>query len=139
MPANWISDGSDVPVQLQVSSAPCREWQLGRFTFRRARRRGLWTCQVSDRGAGAYRTPLGAFLAVRRMHRANPAGPVSAGLADGLRPESRAVDDGMRQTGTAITLNVAGAVAGRNLAEAIQREILERRNSNWPGTPGALA
>lgn len=73
MAANWISGGTELPegsVPLQVASMPYREWRLGRFTFRRARRRGLWTCEVSDRGAAAYRTPFGAFLAVRRMLRA---------------------------------------------------------------------
>ena len=71
--ANFIYDsGAPLPegvTALAISAPPCREWRAGQFTFRRSRRQGRWTCQVPDRGAAGYRTPLGAFLAVRRMLR----------------------------------------------------------------------
>jgi hypothetical protein len=71
--ANFIHDSStplpEGVTALAVSAPPCKEWQAGRFTFRRARRQGRWTCQVSGRGAAGYRTPFGAFLTVKRMLR----------------------------------------------------------------------
>lgn len=73
MAAHWISyDGSGLlegSVPLKIAGPPAREFRTGRFTFRRARRSGRWGCQVSDRGATQYRTPFGAFRAVRRMLR----------------------------------------------------------------------
>ncbi len=54
---------------------PYREWHIAGFEIRRSRRVGRWTVQTgaaSGRrmcGAAAYRTPLGAFLAVLRMLR----------------------------------------------------------------------
>lgn len=77
MNANWISDGTPVPEDggLPQGTAALlpppvgREWQIGRFTFARAPRQGRWSCQVSDRGGCGYRTPFGAYFAVRRMSR----------------------------------------------------------------------
>ena len=73
MAANFIYDSStplpEGVTALAVSASPCKEWRIGSFTFRRGRRQGRWTCQVSDRGAAGYRTPFGAFFAVKRMLR----------------------------------------------------------------------
>lgn len=77
MAANWISDGSEIPSSpLLTVTPPYREWRIGSFEFRRSRRVGRWTCQTASDGsarkacgAAAYRTPLGAFLAVWRILR----------------------------------------------------------------------
>jgi hypothetical protein len=69
MAASCIPGGSGLPegaTALAAAPVPYREWHIGRYGFRRARRQGLWTCQVTDAGAIGYRTPLGAFLAARR-------------------------------------------------------------------------
>ncbi len=94
-PANWISNGDPVPptplaeglradlpgltadidsVALETVAHLYRTWRLGRYEFKRSRRRGLWTVQTAGGtgrmcGAAGYRTPLMAFLATWRIVR----------------------------------------------------------------------
>lgn len=71
MTAQWISSGEPVPpAPLEPADDDgSREWHAGRFTFRRYRRPGRWSCEATDgsvavSGAAGFRTPFGAFAAV---------------------------------------------------------------------------
>lgn len=61
----------------EISSAaqpPTWRWRIGPYEFARYRRahalhRGLWECSAHGSGVGGHRTPVGAFLHLRRWLR----------------------------------------------------------------------
>lgn len=76
MPAAWISDGSEVPLEPLIGAVGKR-WRIGPYEFGRMPRaasgpgsRGRWGCCWRNQlGTAQYRSPLGAFLGLRRAMR----------------------------------------------------------------------
>jgi hypothetical protein len=81
MAAHWIPDGSEIP--LLCAAGPRNRWRTGSYAFERWPRAesgpgsgGRWgCCYRSSRGVANYRSPLGAFLGLRRELRKPPAPP----------------------------------------------------------------
>lgn len=55
----------------QAKQAPLDGWQIGPYRFTRWRKgqtnsRGRWGCNAHGRGTDFHRTPMGAYVALRR-------------------------------------------------------------------------
>jgi hypothetical protein len=84
MSVQSASDGSDVPGEpLQCAPGPRSRWVIGSYAFERWARtqegpgsRGRWGCCCrNSRGVSNCRTPLAAFLSLRRWMRQPDAPP----------------------------------------------------------------